>query len=161
MQKPKVLYIDDDETNVLAFHANFRGDFDVVAVTSVTDALKELDKQEFHVIISDQRMPFVLGTEFLEGIHIKCPHTIKVILTAYQDFNVALSALNSGNIYRILLKPWNNEEVIQTVMQGYELFMLRREKDMLIDELFKSQEQLKSLVSENLKDLKSNGKNSN
>lgn len=158
MDKPSVLYIDDEETNVKAFEASFRREFDITATTSLPQALDALSKKEFQVIISDQKMPGVAGTEFLLAISAKYPKAVKVILTAYQDFQVAREALNSGRIFKYMLKPWDRDEIIQTVNLAYELYTLRNERERLIEELLKAQEKMRSMMQESAAKNKANGK---
>lgn len=149
MDRPAVLYIDDEEANVRAFEASFRRDFDITATTSLPHALDALNKKEYQIIISDQKMPGVPGTEFLLAISAKYPKALKVILTAYQDFQVAREALNSGRIFKYMLKPWDRDEIVQTVNLAYELYTLRNEKEKLVEELIKAQNDMKLLQEEN------------
>jgi len=148
MDNPIVLYIDDEETNIKAFEASFRKDFDITATTSLPFALDALSKKEYHVIISDQKMPGVAGSEFLLAISAKYPKSLKIILTGYQDFQVAREALNSGRIFKYMLKPWDKDEVVQTVKLAYELYTLRNERERLIDELLKAQDKMRKMTSE-------------
>ncbi len=148
MEKPSVLYIDDEETNVKAFEASFRRDFDVTATTSLPFALDALSKKDYQVIISDQKMPGVAGTEFLLAISAKYPKSLKIILTAYQDFQVAREALNSGRIFKYMLKPWDRDEIIQTVNLANELYTLRNERERLIEELLKAQDKMREMMEE-------------
>lgn len=150
MEKPSVLYIDDEEANVKAFEASFRREFDITATTSLPFALDALSKKEYQVIICDQKMPGVAGTEFLLAISAKYPKSLKVILTAYQDFQVAREALNSGRIFKYMLKPWDRDEIIQTVNLGNELYTLRNERERLLEELLKAQDQMKMMKEINL-----------
>jgi DNA-binding NtrC family response regulator len=145
MDKPAILYIDDEEANVKAFEASFRREFDITATTSLPFALDALSKKEFQVVICDQKMPGVAGTEFLLAISAKYPKSLKVILTAYQDFQVAREALNSGRIFKYMLKPWDRDEIIQTVNLANELYNRER----LIEELLKVKDQMKTLQEEN------------
>jgi len=148
MDNPIVLYIDDEETNIKAFEASFRRDFDITATTSLPFAIDALSKKEYHVIISDQKMPGVAGSEFLLAISAKYPKSLKIILTGYQDFQVAREALNSGRIFKYMLKPWDKDEVVQTVKLAYELYTLRNERERLIDELLKAQDNMRKMTSE-------------
>lgn len=148
MDKPNVLYIDDEEANVKAFEAGFRREFNVTATTSLPFALDALSKTEFHVIISDQKMPGVGGAEFLLAISAKYPKALKIILTAYQDFQVAREALNSGRIFKYMLKPWDHDEIVQTVTLAYELYTLRNERERLIEELLKAQDKMRQMAEE-------------
>ncbi|MFN5251315.1 MAG: response regulator [Bacteroidia bacterium] len=149
MDKPAILYIDDEEANVKAFEASFRREFDITATTSLPFALDALSKKEFQVVICDQKMPGVAGTEFLLAISAKYPKSLKVILTAYQDFQVAREALNSGRIFKYMLKPWDRDEIIQTVNLANELYNLRNDRERLIEELLKVKDQMKTLQEEN------------
>ncbi len=149
MDKPAILYIDDEEANVKAFEASFRREFDITATTSLPFALDALSKKEFQVVICDQKMPGVAGTEFLLAISAKYPKSLKVILTAYQDFQVEREALNSGRIFKYMLKPWDRDEIIQTVNLANELYNLRNDRERLIEELLKVKDQMKTLQEEN------------
>lgn len=146
--KPKVLFIDDEKNNLVSFKANFRSVFEITTSLALDEALEYLNKEEFHIIICDQKMPEASGIEFLTKVHKSFPKTFKVILTAYKDFNIVKEALNSGLIFRYILKPWDADEINQTVQQAYEIFTLRQEREKLLEELVKAKEDIRKILEE-------------
>jgi response regulator RpfG family c-di-GMP phosphodiesterase len=85
----------------------------------------------FSLIISDQRMPGMEGSEFLEKAKEITPNTIRFLLTGYADVDAVTRAVNKGSIHRYLSKPWSNKEFIETVKAGLEQYELVMENDRL------------------------------
>lgn len=121
MTPPKLLLV-DDEVNILnalkrlLIHENF----DITATDSPFEALHLVSKAEFTVIVSDQRMPHMEGIVLLKKIKTISPIPLRILLTGYADMDVALSAINEGEVFRFLSKPWNDETLIQTLKQAAE-----------------------------------------
>lgn len=130
-----VLLVDDEPENLRALERTLRSHFPTVTCESATEALQKLEKQSFAVIISDQRMPQMVGTEFLSRAATKYPLTTRIILTAYTDSQNMLDAINRAEIYRYITKPWKNEELISAVSQGVERHRLLSENRSLIEAL--------------------------
>lgn len=146
--KPKVLFIDDESNNLVSFKANFRSEFDITLASNLKEAAQFLEAGVFHIIICDQNMPEGNGIEFLTAINKAYPKTFKAILTAYKDFNTVKNALNSGVIFRYIIKPWDNNEITQTVNLAYEIFMLREEREKLLEELVQAKEDIQRILKE-------------
>src|SRR5690349_20810595 len=106
-----VLYIDDEVDNLTSFKATFRRNFNITTVESADEGMKALEKQHFHVILSDQRMPKMTGIEFFEAIQQKYPDPIRILITGYTDINAVIDAINRGQVYKYLTKPWIEEDV--------------------------------------------------
>jgi len=104
-----VLYIDDEVNNLNSFKAAFRRDFEIFTASSAKEGRKILDSQEIGVIITDQRMPGMTGIEFLESILPVYPDTIRILLTGFSDINAVMDAINRGQVYKYLVKPWQND----------------------------------------------------
>ena len=122
---PPILVVDDERDNLDALRRLLRNQYDVVTVDSAFEALKELQRRTFHVIISDQRMPEMTGVELLEKAKTLRPASTRILLTCYTDIESVIGAINRGNIYRYVAKPWDPEELRLTLRQANEAFELR------------------------------------
>ncbi len=122
-----VLYIDDEINNLNSFKAAFRRDFDIFTAISAKEGRKILDSQEIGVIITDQRMPVMTGIEFLESILSIYPDTIRILLTGFSDINAVMDAINLGQVYKYMVKPWQNDELKMYIENALEIYNLRKE----------------------------------
>src|SRR4051812_21640181 len=118
--KISVLYIDDEEENLLSFKATFRRTFDVHIATSPAIGLNILNENKIHVIIADQRMPQSTGVEFFDVVRKVHPNPIRILLTGYTDVEAIIDAINKGQIYRYIKKPWDTLELETTINNAYE-----------------------------------------
>ena len=125
--KIKVLYHDDEEMNLHAFKASFRREFDIFTTTSAQDAVQHLNQNEVHVVISDQKMPDVSGVEFFEMIIPDFPDPARILLTGYSDLEAVIAAINKGQIFRYLTKPWDENDVRMSIKNGYDMWNSRVE----------------------------------
>ncbi len=148
--KIKVLFVDDEVHNLEAFKATFRRDFEIFVCLNVGDALKLLETETMHVILSDQRMPGMTGVEFFEICQEKIPNVMRILITGYADINIVVDAVNKGNIFKYIQKPWNNELLKSSIFLAYEIYLenLNQKKD--IEELKIVNEQLEFLARQNL-----------
>ena len=122
-----VLYIDDEANNLNSFKAAFRRDFEIYTASSAREGRKILDNNEIGVIITDQRMPVMTGIEFLESIIPIYPDTIRILLTGFSDINAVMDAINRGQVYKYLVKPWQNDELKMYIENALEIYNLRKE----------------------------------
>ncbi len=127
----KVLYVDDEEGNLMAFRASFRRDFDVQVAKSAEEALAWLEVNRVHVVISDQRMPGMTGAEFLGIVRKRWPDPARLLLTGYSDLQAVVDAVNLGGIHAYITKPWDPTDLKLRVEQAYELHALREERERL------------------------------
>ena len=122
-----VLYVDDEQNNLTSFRSAFRREFRIFTAHNAIEALKQLKSHpEIKVIISDQRMPDVTGVEFFEKIRHIYPNKIRIILTGYSDIKAVVDAINKGQVYRFIDKPWNNDLVRFAIQDGMDLFDTRQ-----------------------------------
>jgi two-component system cell cycle response regulator len=133
--KSKVLLVDDEDANLRALERTLRGQFDITACLSPLQALEKLKTEDFAAVVSDQRMPDMMGTEFLSKVAQVRPFTTRLILTAFTESRDILDAINRAEIYRYITKPWDNAELLTTLKQACERSDLRRENDRLVGEL--------------------------
>lgn len=148
--KIKILYVDDEVNNLAAFKANFRRIYDVHTAESAAEGKKILETTEIEIIITDQRMPEMTGVEFLESIVKEHPNPIRILLTGYTDMQALIDAVNKGQIYRYLSKPWNEEELKMSINQAYEVFSLRKENMELTKSLLQANKQLEFMLRQKL-----------
>lgn len=130
-----VLYIDDETNNLNSFKAAFRRDFNIYTASSAREGRKILDAYEIGVIITDQRMPGMTGIEFLESIIPVYPDTIRILLTGFSDINAVMDAINRGQVYKYLVKPWQNDELKMYIENSLEIYNLRKENKELARKL--------------------------
>jgi DNA-binding NtrC family response regulator len=110
--KPSVLYVDDEPCNLRAFERLFRDEpFHLILFGSAKSALAEIGGLKPAVVISDYRMPEMPGTIFLQEVKRLQPDSVRIILTGYADIEMAISAINQGNVFRFIEKPWNDEDL--------------------------------------------------
>ncbi len=112
--KPKVLYVDDEEENLLVFRSSFRRYYDVMISSSAKQAIELLQDNPVDVIISDQRMPEISGVEFLNDLPDKGDN-IRMILSGFSDIEAVVGALNSGKVYKYISKPWEKDELLKII----------------------------------------------
>ena len=117
----RVLYLDDEEANLFSFKAAFRREFEVHTCMEPHQAVRLMDEHEFHVVLSDQRMPRISGVEFFEMVMPDHPDVSRVLVTGYADTDAVVDAINKGQVYRFVSKPWNEEELRTVIRSGYYL----------------------------------------
>ncbi|MGI0486242.1 response regulator [Pantanalinema rosaneae CENA516] len=131
-KKAKMLVVDDEPDNLDLLYRTFRRDFQVLKAESGVRALEMLATEgEVAVIISDQRMPEMKGTEFLSRTVPQFPDTMRIILTGFTDVEDLVEAINSGQVYKYITKPWDPNElkaVVQRAAETYELLKQRTEE---------------------------------
>lgn len=149
-KKINLLYVDDEPHNLIAFKAAFRRDFNIFIAESASEARKIIEENDIHVILSDQRMPVTTGIEFFESILETHPEPIRILITGYTDINAVIDAINRGQVYKYLTKPWNENDIRIFVRTAHEVFMLRRENAELTQKLLVANGKLEFLARQSL-----------
>ncbi len=149
-KKITVLYVDDEENNLISFKATFRLKYQVFTAISGAKALEIVRNNTIDVIITDQRMPEMTGVEFLEEIIKIDPDPMRILLTGYTDMAAVVDAVNKGKIFHYLNKPWSEEELDQTIQRAYELYAERKQILETYSKLEVSNEQLEFLLRQKL-----------
>jgi len=150
IEKIKVLYVDDEEHNLMSFKATFRIKYKVFTAISGEEAIKVMDSEPIDVIITDQRMPNMTGVQFLESILDRHPDPMRILLTGYADLNAVIDAVNKGKIFHYLTKPWNEEELDMTIQRAYDIYKLRKDEKELTEKLGVTNSQLEFLLRQQL-----------
>ena len=134
--KSKILYIDDEVENLSGFKYAFRKDYEILTAISAEEGLKILsNEKEIKVLITDQRMPKISGTQLLKKVAKDFPNILRIILTAYTDVQEIIEAINKGRIYQFIRKPWDREEVKIIIDNAIRSFDLEKENRELIKSL--------------------------
>src|SRR6185312_9437898 len=110
-ERPKVLFLDDEDRILNALAALFRYKYQVFTATTGEQALAILRQCHVHVVVSDQRMPLMTGVEFLRQAKEVSPHTVRILLTGFSDLSAIIDSVNDGEVYRFLNEPWGNQEI--------------------------------------------------
>jgi len=146
----RVLYIDDEPSNLLSFKANFRHKFEIITTEDPKLALDMVRQSGIQVVISDQRMPSMTGIEFFDQLKKIAPDPTRILLTGYSDIEAVVDAINYGEIFRYVTKPWDYDELLAIVNKAYEIFWLKQEKRALQSNLLKTNDQLEFMVRQKL-----------
>ncbi|HJV34430.1 HD-GYP domain-containing protein [Geomonas sp.] len=132
-----VLFVDDEE-NYLAYTSSIfrnRG-LDILTASSPLEALKLVQRQSVAVVVSDNEMPGMRGVELLARIKELSPHTVKIMVTGRADLSTTLEAINSGEVFRFVLKPWKSADMMRAVKDGLRRYRvlqsLKREDEFIL-----------------------------
>lgn len=131
----RILLVDDEIGNLENILFALELSFDVITAASGIEALEVLAREKIAVIISDQRMPKMSGTELLSLVKEKYPHTIRILITAYSDISAAVEAINKGDIFRYINKDNPISEIESYIKQAIDYYQVRDENKRLYDEL--------------------------
>jgi response regulator RpfG family c-di-GMP phosphodiesterase len=146
-----VLCVDDEENILHALNRVFRKEkCRLITAANGPSALKLLEEnKDVHLIISDQRMPGMSGTEFLALVRERYPEIIRIVLTGYTEVDAITDAINKGHIYKFILKPWNDQNLILDIRQCLDQYELRQANIKLHNKILQQNEELKR-INENL-----------
>lgn len=143
-----ILYIDDEENNLISFRSTFRRDYHIHVATTGQRGLEIMEKHHIQLVITDQRMPDMTGIEFLEKIVPLYPDCMRMIMTGFSDMDAIIQAINKGNIYRYVSKPWNREDLKITIDSALEVYNLKSQNRHLIEDLKEANLNLEKKVME-------------
>jgi len=133
--KYTVLYVDDEEINLRTFQRAFKRDYNIITALSGEEGLQILEKEEIHLIITDQKMPTMTGVDFLRHTIVPYPDKVRMILTGYSDLQDIMNAVNECGIFRYLTKPYKNEDMKRSLEEALEVQRLRQSNQQLISQL--------------------------
>jgi signal transduction histidine kinase len=150
-----VLYIDDEEHNLLSFKASFRRNYKVFTASSSAEGLGILNDNEIHVVIADQRMPQSTGVDFFNIVRVAHPDPIRILLTGYSDVEAIIDSINKGQIYRFIKKPWNEVELETAIKNAFDIYATRQQLKNKIEELERTNDELNRFVYSTSHDLRS------
>jgi len=145
MQSPvRILFVDDEQNILRALQRFFLEDeYEILTATSGTEALDLLTAENrIQVVVSDYRMPQMDGVDFLRRVRERWPQTVRVVLSGFADTAAMVSAINEGQIYRFIPKPWDETELRMTVAAAVEQYRRQKKEIMYADALQKRIDEL-------------------
>ncbi len=149
MPSSKILIVDDEENILSALKRLFRREnYQIFTAESGEEGLKILDEHEVDLIISDLKMPSMNGVEFLTKAKQKNSDALRIMLTGHADLKSVIDAIDQGEVYRFLLKPWNNDELKMTIRQALDFYYVQKENKVLARTVKRQNEVLKELEKE-------------
>lgn len=151
----RVLYIDDEQNNLITFKAAFRREFEIYTALSANEGIKILQEIPVHVIIADQRMPNCTGVEFFKSVVEKFPDPVRILITGYTDAEALIDAINNGHVYRYIAKPWNEMELRNAIYNAFDVFQTRKQLQQNIEDLQKANDELNRFIYSLSHDLRS------
>jgi class 3 adenylate cyclase len=143
-----VLVVDDEPRVLDSLEALLAMDHRVLRADRGEEALRLLATEPVAVVLSDQRMPGMLGTDLLARSREAAPDTVRILLTAFTDADALMESINAANIYHFILKPWDPKELTHIVQRGVERHRLVREREQLVQDLAAKNLALESAVAE-------------
>lgn len=152
MPKVRILYVDDDIENLNSFKAVFRRIYDVHLAVSAQEALDILRETDIQVLITDQRMPGMTGTELLERAAAKYPDILRYMLTGFSDFDPLVDAINKGKLLGYFSKPIDHEFIKSRIEEGLKRHYLEVKNQSLLEEIRQSEIFLAAII-ENIPDM--------
>jgi putative two-component system response regulator len=124
----KIMVVDDEPANLRLLERLFRHNYQVLTAASGTEALRLLEQHDVALLITDQRMPGMTGIELLKRASEFRPHMVRIILTGYTDVGALVEAINCGQVYKYVTKPWSNDELRLTVSRSLEHYETNRSR---------------------------------
>ena len=145
-----VLYVDDEAPNLSAFKANFRRNFNVHLADSAAKALEIVNNSEIDVVITDHMMPGRSGVDLLEQLKNEKPFICRILITGCSDINIVIEAINRGEVFRFLTKPWVKDVLTNTIETGYYAMQEKKQEQQLNSKLLETNQQLEFMLRQKL-----------
>ncbi len=151
-EKIAVLYVDDEENNLLSFRATFRHEFKIFTAISGEEGIRILETEPIHVIVTDQKMPQMTGVQFLEKIIPRFPEPKRILLTGFTDISAVIDAINKGKVHYYLTKPWDETQLHTIIKNLYNQFSLEKQNKELTSKLAEVNQKLEFMLRQKLLD---------
>jgi two-component system NtrC family sensor kinase len=147
----RILFVDDERNVLHSLERLFIDDgYDIHTAGSGAEALELLEQSgDFKLVVSDYRMPGMNGVEFLAEVCRRWPETERIILSGYADTGAIVSAINEGQIYKFIAKPWNDDDLFRVVREALDRYELREKNRILVRELGEANRELE-IINKNL-----------
>ena len=134
-KKGRVLYVDDEEINLVNFRETLCDEFEIFTAGSGKEALALLEREgEMALVVSDQRMPGMSGIELLAEIRATYPDTIRMIISAYTEIHELIEAINKAEVYRYFVKPWKEDQLRLTIGNAVGTYALGQEIKQFVEQ---------------------------
>ncbi len=149
MKNYKILYVDDEDSNLRIFKDTFRRDYVVYTASSAQEGMKILDEVKIDLVLSDQRMPEMSGVDFLKYSLEKHPEPHRILITGYSDMDALQDAINQAHIFQYIQKPWDEKKLHKIIENALHIYQLEEENKKQKQELLNS----KTLLEQKNKEL--------
>jgi signal transduction histidine kinase len=143
-----VLVVDDEPDVVKSVQDLLRFEYRVLGATSAAEGMRIMQENEVHVVMTDQRMPETTGVEFLTKLRGEHPDAMRLLFTGYADIRAVIEAINQGNVFRYVTKPWDPDELEAVIRQACERFDMIVERKRLLEMLQEQNRQLERANAE-------------
>ncbi|MFO7957893.1 MAG: response regulator [Candidatus Brocadiia bacterium] len=139
-----ILYVDDEQQALKYFSKAFEKDFTILTAPNAAEAwdLLEENAADIGIVVADQRMPNETGVELLSKVRHSWPTIVRMLTTAYSDLDSAIEAVNSGEVFRYVVKPWDLRELRGDLLRAMEFFLVQRERNILLREKLSTLERM-------------------
>ena len=155
MKRARLLFIDDEEINRNNFQQTFADEYEILLAASGEEALEIMAREDdLALIFSDQRMPGLSGVEILARARELVSQAERIMITGYSDPDDIMAAINQGQVYNYILKPWASGELRIAIIQAVERHQLKKENRLLLSALEKKNAELEELVRTRTQELK-------
>jgi diguanylate cyclase (GGDEF)-like protein len=152
-EKCSLLVVDDEQYLLPTLSALLARDFDVFTADSAEAGQQAFAQRSIDIILTDQKMPRMTGVQLLEWVRQHSPKTVRLLMTGYAELEDAVEAINRGQVYHYLLKPWRTEELLQVLRNASDKFLLERSREHLLDELRRLNQDLECRVAARTQEL--------
>ena len=149
MKNYKILYVDDEDSNLRIFKDTFRRDYVVYTASSAKEGMKILDEVKIDLVLIDQRMPEMTGVDFLKYSLKKYPKPHRILITGYSDMDALKDAINQAHIFQYIQKPWDEKKLHKIIENALHIYQLEEENKKQKQELLIS----KTLLEQKNKEL--------
>jgi diguanylate cyclase (GGDEF)-like protein len=146
--KCSLLVVDDEPYILSTLSALLDGEFEVLTADCVEAAQRHFASREIDLVLTDQKMPRMTGVQLLEWVRQVSPKTIRLMMTGFADLEEAVDAINKGQVFRYLFKPWKGDELVEILRSAARTFMLERSHEQLLGELRQLNDKLRGMNAE-------------
>ncbi|PWD99875.1 hybrid sensor histidine kinase/response regulator [Marinilabilia rubra] len=151
MDKPRVIFVDDEKDNLVGFKASYSKFYNIDTVLNGRLAIDLINKQNYDVVLVDYKMPEKDGLSLIQKIRVDHPELTFIVVTAFADIDVVIRALEMHCIFSFVQKPWNHEELKNTIDRAVEMSQFRRENRKLKEDLLLKNERLEQALEKEKK----------
>lgn len=149
MPQYKILLVDDSPNVLEALKRTLRfGGYEILTASSGLKALELMNAHKISLIIVDEHMPGVAGSDLLAAVKLKFPHVARILITGSNDIEALKRAVNRGEVFRFFTKPWDDLDLSIAVRQGIKYMSLKKRNAQLLEFIYKRPELLSQLESE-------------
>jgi len=148
-----LLVVDDEPYILSTLSVLLKGDFEVLTADSAARAMEIFAQRDIDILLSDQRMPRATGVHLLEWVKKTHPKTVRLLMTGFAELEEAVDAINKGQVFRYLFKPWRVEELLDTLKSAARSFLLERSHEQLLEELRNLNQELEGRVEQRTTEL--------